>query len=92
MKTYIISMSDSDMDFVIQSVRSYTEAFVQELETERWFAKSEEKEELQRKKETFPEVKNKPTAVYAPFGLKKDGTPSKRRGRPTIKKAKKVTA
>jgi hypothetical protein len=42
-------------------------------------------------KEALPKT-DKPTAVYAPFGLKKDGTPSKRRGRPTIKKAKKVTA
>ena len=29
---------------------------------------------------------------FSPYGLKKDGTPAKRRGRPSTKKAKKVAA
>lgn len=102
MKTYNIPMSNDDIDLVILSVSSFTQKLFETMSTIRTDANIAEikeygialrtqaslnKETFHQEKETFP----KPTAVYAPFGLKKDGSASKRRGRPASK-TKKVTA
>jgi len=49
------------------------------------------REKRNQEKETFPPAAPLPTAVFAPYGLKKDGSAAKRRGRPASK-TKKVTA
>ena len=70
-----------------------------------WLKETQENNQCQQKNETFRSEPSetfrpaiigaisgtaKPTAVYAPYGFKKDGTASKRRGRPAFK-TKKVT-
>jgi hypothetical protein len=92
MRLLNIYASEDDILFLIEAAKSHAEKIVKHLESELIFAKSAQNETFLQKKERLPEVKIKPTTVFAPHGLKKDGTPSKRRGRPAIKKAKKVTA
>ena len=93
MRLLNIYASESDLLFLIEAAKSHSEKIVKHLESELIFAKSEQNQEtFLQKKETFPQVKIKPTTVFAPYGIKKDGTAAKRRGRPSIKKAKKVTA
>jgi hypothetical protein len=91
MRLFNIYVSEADLLFIIEAAKSHSEKIVKHLESEFIFAKSEQNQLPQKKTETFPQVKIKPTAVFAPYGLKKDGTPAKRRGRP-LTKAKKVTA
>jgi len=108
MKQYIIPLSETDIELIISSVKAHAETLIDHIGETREKLRNEaakkfmdqfqirEKsiEELLQSAVQKPAIEEnaKPTAVYAPFGLKKDGTAAKRRGRPTIKKTKKVTA
>lgn len=104
MKLLEIYLSEDDIDFFIKAVKSHSQQIVDRLEAQLRVAP--ENNQCQQKNETFRSEPSetfrsaiigaisgasKPTAVYAPYGLKKDGTASKRRGRPAFK-TKKVTA
>jgi hypothetical protein len=97
MKTYNIPMSGDDINLVILSVNSFAKNLTDALITIRADSdKSTVRDYVasiigqgEGNKQTFPQSA-KPTAVCAPHGFKKDGTASKRRGRPL--KAKKVAA
>jgi hypothetical protein len=91
MRLLNIYASEADLLFLIEAAKSHSEKIVKHLEDELIFANSEKNQLPEKKTETFPQVKIKPTAVFAPYGLKKDGSAAKRRGRP-LTKAKKVTA
>jgi hypothetical protein len=99
MRLFNIYVSEADLLFLIEAAKSHSEKIVKHLESEFIFAKSEQNQLPQKKTETFHRIEketlpksDKPTAVFAPYGLRKDGTAAKRRGRPSVKKAKKVTA
>jgi len=67
------------------------EAFLQKLAEDYEFKKYPP-EETQGKQDVSPQEQEirieKMVKAYAPYGLKNDGTPAKRRGRPSTKKAK----
>ena len=53
---------------------------------------NQDKVEPSLQQESKPAAGEKMVKPLTPYGLKKDGTPAKRRGRPSTKKAKKVAA
>ena len=107
MKQYNIPLSEADIELIISSVKAHAETLMDHIGETREKLRDEAAkkfmdqfqirersiEELLQPSVQKPAIKEnaKPTAVYAPHGLKKDGTASKRRGRPSTK-AKKVSA
>jgi hypothetical protein len=85
MRLLNIYVSEDDIVFLLKAAKSHAEKIVKHLESELIFAKSQQTP--QGETETLPKSE-KLTTFYAPFGFKKDGTPAKRRGRPSTKKAK----
>lgn len=97
----MIYLSEEDTQFVISAVKAQTQKIIEEIELnalQNHFAKANEflanfGNDVDIK--IFSSEDNKPKASAinpkAPYGLKKDGTPAKRRGRPSAK-AKKVNA
>lgn len=85
MRLLNIYVSEDDVVFLIKAAKSHSQQMVEHLESELIFAKSQQT--LQGETETLPKSE-KLTTFYAPFGFKKDGSPAKRRGRPSTKKVK----
>jgi hypothetical protein len=97
MKTYNIPMSGDDINLVILSVNSFAKNLTDALITIRENSDKATVRDYvasiigqgEQNKQTFSQQAN-PNVAYAPHGIKKNGEPSKRRGRPL--KAKKVAA
>ena len=87
MSLYNVQLSDTDLEFIIIAIKCHSQNLVEGIEHSR------NKFHADAAKKYMDELTHRPSPVNpinAPHGLKKDGTASKRRGRPL--KAKKVAA
>ena len=104
MTKYAVELTDENIDYLVQAIRLQAEAAIRQLTKPRddemagmeaFLQKIADEYEFNKYKvEPSSQPEDKPAAVekmaktFSPYGLKKDGTPAKRRGRPSTKKAK----
>jgi hypothetical protein len=80
MKTYKIELNEASLNLLIEIL----EKQIQQIDELNWNLASLKMKPAEQDKVTISI--SDPFLLKAPYGVKKDGTPAKRRGRPSIKK------